>query len=301
MTDLNAVLVFAKVVDSGSFTAAAAHLGLPKATVSRKVSDLERDLGARLLQRTTRSLSLTDVGRAFYEHASRVAAELDAATLVVSDLHAAPRGTVRATAPVGLDFLGPVCATFLDRFPDVRLEMTCTDRVVDVVDEGFDLALRTGNLGNSSLVARRLTHWRGVVIAHPDYLRRRGEPVTPEDLATHDCVAFAPATRRVPWTFEHVAGRRSATVAVEPRLACNDLGMVEDAVRAARGVALLPGFRCAAQVERGDLRRILADWWGPEVPLHAVYPSRRHLSPAVRAFVDHLTEALKESPWHGLR
>ncbi len=301
MTDLNAVLVFAKVVDAGSFTAAAAHLGLPKTTVSRKVSELERDLGARLLQRTTRSLSLTDVGRAFYEHATRVATELEAATRAVSDLHATPRGTVRATAPVGLDFLGPLCAAFLERFPEVRLEITCTDRIVDLVDEGFDLALRTGELGSSSLIARRVTAWRAVVVASTDYLRRRGEPRTPHDLVEHDCVAFSPATRRVPWTLERVADRRIASVAIEARLTCNDLGMVEDAVRAGRGIALLPGFRCAAQIERGDLQRILAEWWGPAVPLHIVYPSRRHLSPAVRAFVDHLAEALAESPWSGLR
>lgn len=293
--DLNAAVIFAAVVEAGSFTAAADQLDMPKSTVSRKISELERSLGARLLQRTTRRLSLTDAGRAFFGHAARAAAELASAERAVSELHATPRGVLRVTAPVGLDFLGPIAAGFMDSYPEVQLELVCTDRVVDLVDEGYDVAIRAGHLADSSLIARRVATWRGLVVAGEAYVARRGEPSEPAELVDHDCLAFAAGFGSVRWSLR--SREASTTVELTPRLACNDLAVLEEATRAGLGIALLPAFRCGANLGGDNLRRILSDWFEPEVPLHAVYPSRRHLAPAVAAFVDHLRAALASPPW----
>src|SRR5690349_7028510 len=172
--DLNEIIVFARVVQAGSFTKAAAELGMPKSTVSRKVSELEERLGARLLQRTTRKLSLTDAGRTYFDYSARVVAEVEDAERAVSSLQAAPRGLLRVTAPTNFRVLGAIVADYLKRYPDVRLELFCTGRRVDLVEERFDLGVRAGVLADSSLVARSLGTAGWVLAATPAYLRRRG-------------------------------------------------------------------------------------------------------------------------------
>src|SRR5258708_38364368 len=188
--DLNEMLVFARVVQAGSFTTAAAALGMPKSTVSRKVSELEERLKARLLQRTTRKLSLTDVGRTYYDYCARIVGEVEDAERAVSSLQETPRGLLRVTAPINVAFLGPIVSDFLKRYPEVRLELFCTGRSVDLVEERFDIGIRAGTLADSTLIAKSLGTVKWFLVATPAYLKKHGRPKSPEDLKKHDCMFF---------------------------------------------------------------------------------------------------------------
>lgn len=290
--DLNEASIFAKVVESGSFSAAGRALDLPKSTVSRKVAALEARLDVRLLHRTTRRMGLTDAGRAYHAHALRAVEELQAAERAVASLDDVPRGRLRVSAPPNLPFLAPICAAFLRAHPGVQLELDCGDRRVDLVEEGWDLALRAGRLEDSSLVARRIATWTGLLVASPRYLRTHGTPREPDELEQHHGLFFGRVDR---WTL--VRSRRKARVSPLPRLVTNDLETIEAAAADGQGVALLPQFRCAAQLDAKRLRRVLPQWSGPSIPLHAVYPTRRHLPARVRAFVDILGRELTHTPW----
>ncbi len=291
--DLNEIVVFAKVVERGSFVGASRDLGIPKSTVSRKVSELEERLGARLLQRTTRTLSLTDVGHAYYQHAQRVVQELDAAEQIVTRMQEIPRGLLRVTIPLNFGYLGPMLATFLEHTPEVQLEIVCTDRVVDLIEEGFDVAIRAGRLADSTLVARNLGVLKSTVVASPSFLERQGTPTTPEELAECACIAFGGSPNSATWQLAR--GGKQVRVAMRTRYVVNDFDLVHQAALAGLGVALLPVQRSAEDLDQGKLVRLLETWCSPEVPIHAVYPSTRHLSPKVKAFVDHLQQSLREA------
>lgn len=293
--DLNEILVFARVVEAGSFVGAARALGMPKSTVSRRVSSLEERLGARLLQRTTRRLSLTDVGRTYYAHAARVVAEVEEADHAVTTLQEAPRGLLRVTAPLNFGFLGPIVASFLKRHPEVELELVCADRVVDLVQEAFDVAVRAGPLRDSMLIARGLGEMESFAVASPALLRARGTPAEPADLEKADCVVFGAGSHRATWRLHR--GEEDVAVEVGARLVVNDFDLLEEAALAGLGIAMLPVYRCVQHLRAGRLERVLADWCSPATPLHAVYPSTRHLSPKVRAFLDHLREQMLPPPW----
>lgn len=292
--DFNEILIFAKVVQAGSFIGASRQLDMPKSTVSRKVSELEERLGARLLHRTTRTLSLTDVGQAYFQHAARIVAEVEAAELAVTRMQEVPRGLIRVTAPLSFGHLGPVVASFLQRYPEVQVEMVCADRVVDLVQEGFDVAVRAGQLADSTLIARSLGALRNIVVASPSFLKKQGTPRTPAELEGFDCVVFSGSSDRSSWRL-HRQGK-AATVNVRARFVVNDFDIVEESALAGLGIAMLPTYRCVDHLARKRLRRVLDDWCSPEVPLHAVYPSTRHLSPKVKVFLDHLVEHLTPAP-----
>jgi len=295
--DLNDVLVFAAVVQAGSFTRAARALELPKSTVSRKVSELEARLGARLLQRTTRSLSLTDAGRTYFDHAQRIATELETADAAVNELEAAPRGRLRVSAPLNFGPVAPIVASFLARYPGVEVELVCTDRLVDLIEERFDVAVRASRLPDSSLVARPLGWLRSIVVASPNYLRQRKAPKRPRDLVEHDCVVFGAGVDRGTWTLTRDRGNE--VVKVHGKLVTNDFDVLHAGVRQGLGLGLLPTRRVAADLEAGRLEQVLGDYCTPLLPIHAVYPSMRHLSPKVRAFIDAL-RAAPEAPWEPL-
>ena len=293
--DLNEIVVFAKVAHAGSFTKAARELGMPKSTVSRRVSELEERLGARLLQRTTRKLSLTDVGRAYYTHAARVIDELEEATRVVTNLQEAPRGRLRITAPLNFSFLGPIVASYLKRFVDVQVDLVCADRVVNLVEEGFDVAIRAGRLVDSTLVARTVSRVRSYLVASPSYLKKRGRPKSPGDLAKHDCMLFGAGAGRGSWHLRRENQEVSVTVAT--RLVVNDFDVLYDAVLAGLGIAMIPAYRCVAEMRSRRFERVLREWCSPETPIYAVYPSTRHLSPTMKAFIDHLQQGMTPPPW----
>lgn len=293
--DLNDIVIFAHVVNAGSFVGASRALQVPKSTVSRRVSELEERLGARLLQRTTRKLHLTDVGQTFYQHARRVVAEVEEAERAVADLQQTPRGLIRVTIPLNFGFLAPLVASFMERHPEVEVELVGTDRLVDLVAEGFDLGIRAGRLDDSSLVVRRLGKLQSVVVASPVLLERAGAPSEPDDLGRLPVVAFGAGSERTRWRLTRDG--KTATVEVTPRLVVNDFDFLAEAARAGLGVAVLPLFRCIDDLRQKRLRRLLTDWSAAERPLHAVYPSARHLSVKVKALVDHLQEHMTPPPW----
>ena len=293
--DLNEIMVFARVVQAGSFTTAAAELGMPKSTVSRKVTELEARLGARLLQRTTRKLSLTDAGRTYYDYCARIVGEIEDAERAVSSLQDAPRGLLRVTAPIHVGYLGPIVADFLKRYPDVRLELLCTGRVVDLIEERFDLSIRAGVLADSSLVARSLGLVRWFLVATPAYLKRRGRPKSPGDLARHDCLLFGAGSTAAALHLED--GERSTHVSLSPRLLVADMDVLRAVATSGLGIAVLPAYQCVEELRAGRLERVLREWNAPPTPVHVVYPSTRHISPKVSRFVEHLQQRMTPPPW----
>ena len=293
--DLNEILVFARVVHAGSFTAAAAELGMPKSTVSRKVSELETRLKARLLQRTTRKLSLTDVGRTYFDYCARIVSEIEDAERAVSSLQDSPRGLLRVTAPVNAGYLGSIVSDYLKRYPEVRLELVATGRVVDLVEERFDVGIRAGTLADSTLIARSLGTARWFLVATPAYLKKRGRPRSPEDLPSHDSLLFGGGAGAAGVRLE--SADRSAHVALSPRLWVSDMDILHAATMAGLGIALLPAFYCVEDLRARRLERVLTDWNAPATPVHAVYPSTRHVSPKVKSFLDHLQQGMTPPPW----
>jgi DNA-binding transcriptional LysR family regulator len=293
--DLNEMLVFARVVQAGSFTAAAAAFGMPKSTVSRKVTELEARLKARLLNRTTRKLSLTDAGRTYYDYCARIASEIEDAERAVSNLQEAPRGVLRVTTGSNAAYLGPIISDYLKRYPEVRIELFCTGRTVDLIEERFDLAIRAGPLIDSTLIARSLGSVRWFLVAAPAYLKKRGRPRSLDDLKEHDCIVFGTVPNGAGFRLD--SGGKSVSVAVSSRLLVNDFDVVHAAAAAGLGLALLPAFQCLEEIRAKRLERVLRDWDAPSTPVHVVYPSTRHLSPKVKSFVDHLHERMTPPPW----
>ncbi|HVV88248.1 MAG TPA: LysR substrate-binding domain-containing protein [Kofleriaceae bacterium] len=290
--DLNEIVVFAKVVETRSFTAAAQQLGLPKSTVSRKVAQLEERLAARLIQRTTRKLSLTEIGQAYYERCARIVTDISMAEQLVSDMQSTPRGLLKVTAPIDLGAfrLGAVTAEFCREHPDIYVHLDLSDRIVDLVEEGLDLAIRFGPLGESSLVARRLSQGTMSFYAAPGYLERRPAPDDPDALADHDLLAFVPHHRFSTWSLVGPGGA-SAELTPTARFTSNNLLAVREAAIAGAGIALLPSFvvHCPTTV---PLSPVLPGWYAPTGELYAVYPSTRNLSPKVRAYLDFVVEHL---------
>ncbi len=296
MDKLSGMSVFASVVEARSFTGAARQLGMSKAAVSKQVSKLEERLGARLLNRTTRRLSLTEVGAAFYERAARIVAEALEAELAVSRLHAAPRGTLRLDAPVafGVRHLAPLLPEFMRRYPELKVDITLNDRFVDLVEEGHDLAVRIAHLPDSSLIARKLADSRRVVCASPDYWARNGRPSKPADLATHNCFEYSYLATRGEWRFRGPEGPIS--VRVEGTLTANNGDFSRVAAVGGLGVTLVPVFMACDDLRAGRLEPALEDFEMEPQGVHAVYPHNRHLSAKVRAFVDYLVESFGPTP-----
>jgi DNA-binding transcriptional LysR family regulator len=294
--DLNEMLVFARVVQAGSFTTAAGGLGMPKSTVSRKVAELEERLGARLLNRTTRKLSLTDVGRTYYDYCQRIAAEIEDAERAVSSLQETPRGLLRVTAPVNVGFLATIVSDYLKRYPEVRIDLYCTGRRVDLIEERFDLGIRAGQLVDSTLIARTLGSAAWFLVASPGYLKKRGRPKSPDDLKQHDCLLFGPESSGTPAVVLE-NGAASTQLTLSPRLLVGDMDVLRGAALAGLGIALLPAFECVDDLRARRLERVLRDWTAPPTPVHVVYPSTRHMSPKVKTFIDHLQASMTPPPW----
>ncbi len=293
--DLNEILVFTHVVQAGSFVGASTRLGIPKSTVSRKVADLEKRLNARLLQRTTRKLSLTDVGRTYFDQCARIVGEIEDAERMVTSLQNSPRGALRVTSGPNVAWLGPILGAYLKRYPDVRVELVATTRAVDLVEERFDVGIRAGALADSTIVARSLGRVTWFLVATPAYLKKHGRPRTPEDLAKHDILFFGAGLDGVGPRLEKDG--RTVQLTLSPRLAANDMDLLYAVASAGLGIAVLPAFLLVADVRAQRLSRVLPDWNAASVPIHAVYPSTRYLSPKVKTFLDHLQAALTPAPW----
>jgi DNA-binding transcriptional LysR family regulator len=293
--DLNRVSAFARVVQDGSFTAAARALGLPKSSVSRAVAQLEQDLGIRLLHRTTRQLHLTDAGAAFYERVSRALGDIDEATATASDMQAEMSGVVRVTAPIDLGVwaLAPIIARFIRKHPKIRVDLSLTGRVVDLVGEGFDLAVRAGPLRDSSLIARRVGGLEAVAYASPKYIARRGEPKTLDELVAHDCVLFRAKNGKDTWDLMTADGTQRS-VEVSGSVTCDDLSFVRKAVMAGCGVGIVPSFLCVRAEARGLIVRVLPDWSLHGAVLHLAYPSARFVPQRVVVLREYLHRQLSK-------
>jgi DNA-binding transcriptional LysR family regulator len=293
--DLNRVSAFVRVVQEGSFTSAAKALGVPKSSVSRSVAQLEEELGLRLLHRTTRKLHLTDAGAAYYERVARALVDIDEATSAAAEMQAQLRGVVRVTAPVDLGVwaLAPIVARFARKHPTIQVDVVLTGRVVDLVAESVDLALRVGDLRDSSLVARRIGYLHGSLWATPKYLARKGTPASVDDLAAHDCVVFRPVAARGVWQLvDRAGGERS--VQVTGPVASDDLLFVRKLVALGAGIGLVPDFLCDHEAERGSIVRVLPDWGMRGGMLHLVYPTARYVPQRVVAFRECLLAELAE-------
>lgn len=291
--ELSAIQCFVKVVQTGSFTRAAEALQTQKAHVSRVVSQLEAGLGVRLLERSTRSLSLTEMGREFYERALGILASVDDAQRAMHKSQGAPRGTLKLTCGVefGMIAVNDWIAEFLAQHPAVRVDADFTSRVVDIVHEGFDLAIRLGELTDSTLTARKLGELRYGMYAAPDYLTHHPAPASPAELAQHTLLAFAGGRNTTNWTLENAG--RSERISVEPRLRANNVFAVRDAAIRGLGIVQLPIPVAQAAVEQGALQCVLHGWARAPVPVHAVFASARYLTPKVRAFIDLAVAAME--------
>jgi DNA-binding transcriptional LysR family regulator len=289
---------FATVAEQRSFTAAAERLGVSRGMATRYVARLEDHLGARLLQRTTRRVSLTETGSAYFERCAQLLLDLDEAEALAGSDAAEARGTLRVTAALafGVRYVAPLLGDYMRRQPRVVVDLSFNDRTVDIVEEGYDLAIRIGNLPSSSLAARRLGTARSLVCAAPAYWRRRGRPEVPEDLAAHDVLQYAYSATGDEWRFVDAAGK-PRNVRVRHRLRSNNGEALLRAAASGIGVVQLPTFVVHDALASGELESVLEDFCAPALGIHAVYPARRLLSAKVRSFVDFLAEALAGQTW----
>ncbi len=294
MSQLEDMRIFVATVEAGSFTAASERLGLSKQFVSRRVMALEARLGVRLLNRTTRRLHVTELGREFHARALRILEDVSDAELAVSSRGGSPRGRLRVAAPMsfGTMHLGALLPAFLLRHPAVCVELDLNDRSVDLVGEGYDMAIRIGALEDSTLVARTLAPVRMVACCSPDYLQGRGAPATPAELDAHDCLPYGHG-KGVEWVF--LENGRPRPVAVSGRLLANNGEIVRDAAIAALGIAWLPTFIVGEALRAGRLVAVLEAFAPPPRAAYAVYPRHRQASLAIRAFVDYLAEVLDDA------
>ena len=298
MLDLEAARIFTLVVQNQSFSQTARKLGVSAPVISKQVARLEKALDARLLQRTTRRLGLTEAGTAFYTHCVRMLEEADAAERAVGRLHDAPRGTLRVSATVAFGSLriAPLIPGFLALYPEVSVELLCDDRVVDLVDGGYDLALRLTTRPGDLLVARALTEVRQMLCAAPAYLERHGTPQQPEDLAQHNCLRYIRGEGGGDTQWAFVREGRSLAIPVTGSFSTNSIDALRRAALAGLGVILGSSYRLEPDIRAGRLVEILAPFLPEqEARIYAVYPSNRHLSPKIRVFIDYLVETLAGS------
>ncbi|MBF0128198.1 MAG: LysR family transcriptional regulator [Magnetococcales bacterium] len=289
---------FLRVVDGGSFAEAARKGGVSRAAVSKYIDLLEEHLGIRLLNRTTRRLHLTAEGEIYAQRCRKILEEINDAEQTVTLLHGAPRGLLRVSAPMsfGILHLAPAIADFLLAFPGIKIDLALNDRFVDLVEEGFDVAVRIGALENSTLVARRLASARLVLCASPGYVVRHGQPMTPEELTRHACLLYSYTLTPTIWRFFHGGEERS--VRINGPLQANNGDAVRAAARAGVGVAILPDFLIEGDLEANTLMALLPEFDMPPVGVYAVYPANPHISAKVRKFIDFLLDRFdKKSGW----
>lgn len=300
--ELTDVAVFLRVVEERSFTAAAASLEISKAAVSKYVSRLEAALGTRLLQRTTRRLTLTEAGAAYYGRAAGALGELEAAREELAEMSAAPRGHLRISAPgyLGALHLAPLLGEFLRKHPAITLDLDLSNRLVDLVQERFDVAVRISQHADSSLVARALAPCPTVTVATPEYLAKHGTPKHPADLAGHESLIYGLMRTPLEWRYRRKAGRAAAgraagrwtTVSVKGALRCNDDTALKQWLLEGLGIRQFPRFFVARELKQGKVVELLPGWESPALTISAVFATRQHLAPKVRAFVDFLAERL---------
>jgi DNA-binding transcriptional LysR family regulator len=292
--NLNDLRLFLRVVETNSFTAAAEMLGIQKSTISRRIGQLEDDMGVRLLQRTTRKLKLTDEGQELFERCRPLVDELEQLPDFLAARHAEPQGRLRITMPPELaQFLtNELITEFMHTHPRIQLELELSTRVVNLIEEGIDLALRVGPLNDSTLVARKAASVGSGLYATPAYLKTHGTPETPDDLLQHHCLGRL--STNLQWSFDN--WQEGAPIPIPARMKANSLAFIKEMALQGLGIARIPRLFCNKEVEQGLLIPVLEPYHLPDTELHVIYPSRRHLNPKVRLFIDHLLTRLREHP-----
>jgi DNA-binding transcriptional LysR family regulator len=292
MQDLNDLFYFAKVVEHGGFMAASRVVGVPKSRLSRRIAELEERLGVRLLQRTTRRLSLTDIGHHYYQHCQAVLSEAEAAEETIARVRAEPRGLVRISCPelLAKTLLAPILPRFLAENPLVRVQLEASNRRVDLVEEGVDIAIRVRNVleNSANLVARKIAMSSMVLVASPDLLSRLGTPNQPQQLNRYPCLTMSRPDGRGQWVLLDGDGHENTIQIESPRLMTDDLVVLEQAAKQGLGIAMLPHLVCQDSLSKGLLQPLLPDCEIPWGIMHLVFPSRRGLVPAVRQLIDFL-------------
>lgn len=286
MDRFHSMSAFVEVVDRGGFTAAEDKLGLSRAQISKLVMQLEEHLGTRLLNRTTRSISLTEMGRLYYERCKALLVEANEIDSMASEQNSTPRGTLTIGAPssFGTMHFKNVITEYMKQYPQVQISLQLTDRFVDVVDEGFDVVIRIAELADTSLIARKLATCKLVYCASPPYLKKFGEPKVPQDLALHHCLLYSNVDKPGAWSFHGPAGRED--VAVNGPLTADNGDILRAAALSDLGIVFMPTFIVGDDIRAGNLQQILTDYCPPELTINAVFPSRRYLSAKVRTFID---------------
>jgi DNA-binding transcriptional LysR family regulator len=295
MDRIDAMQALVAVADLRGFAPAARKLGLSPSGVTRLIAALEDRVGARLLQRTTRSVTLTDAGARYLERIRRILADVEEAEGAVERERTRPSGRLAVSAPIGFGRLhvSPVMSAYLKRYPEVSGELRLSDRMINLVEDGIDLAVRIGHLSDSSLVARHVGDMRRIVVASNDYLKQRGEPKTPQAIASHETIQFGAMTAPPDWRF--VEDGHEVRVACTPRLTTNSADAALDYAEQDGGLTRVMAYQAAAALKRGRLKIVLAKFEQPPLPIHIVYPTSRLLSAKVRSFVDLVLEV---SDWH---
>jgi len=283
--DFNAMVLFVRVVEYKSFTETSNRLGIPISTVSRKVSELEKHLGVRLLERSTRKLRLTELGQEYYQYCRRGVDEFEAGSLVLGNRQTEISGSLRISLPPNLseNLIMPVICTFQNAYPKVRIKILVTERYVDLIEDGVDIAFRVGKLESSSLIARRLLIYRHLLVASPSYIEEHGEPCHPNDLDTHQLITFGGWQKPSLWELES-DGELNKTV-INPTLSINEMSGIQYAAEAGLGIAELPEFICAKALQDSRLVEVMPSWRFLPTKLSALYPSNRNTSRLVKLFL----------------
>lgn len=297
MDKFEAMRVFCSVIEAGGFASAAEQMGLSTSAVSRHIAQLEAHLNVRLLNRTTRRMSPTDEGFAYFERCTQLLADLDETEASVSGEAHHPRGRLRLTAPIALAIsrLAPAFAAFSQKYPEITLDLVLSDGIADFAEEGLDLAIRVGRVGSDNLVARHIGETALLIAAAPDYLERIGTPLTPNDLAHHACLTYAYSSAGNQWPFEDEDGK-PFNVRIGGPVNSNNGMLLGEMAAAGCGIVQGPCFILQPLIESGKLVRLLADWGTLRLPIHAVYPTRRHLSSKVQAMTSFLGEWFTKQP-----
>jgi DNA-binding transcriptional LysR family regulator len=294
--DLNLFLMFAEIVEVGSLSRASETLRIPKSTLSRKLRQLEEQVGAVLLKRGLHTLELTEIGRALLQHCQRIASEATEASSLAAEMQSELRGTMRISLPLGLNntWITQALARFASQYPQISLAIEVTNRWIDVSEEPYDVALHVGRIRNVSLPARRLANLGRGIYASPAYYARKGVPECPQDLLKHDCIAMETQLVDGIWTFDRSEGGTKVTVT--PRMRVTDIVIAREMAAAGVGIAMLTHAVCMTEVREGRLVRALPDWSLPTVPVSATFLERRHLPRRIRAFIDEMAHAIHGQP-----
>lgn len=297
MDRLNSMRLFVEVVNRGSFTGAAEKTGLSRAQLSKSVMQLESFLGARLLNRTTRKISLTETGQIYFERCTAILQEVEEADAVAREMTDNPSGNLLLAAPTsfGVLHLQNLIPKYLKKYPNVQISLSLNDRFVDVIAEGFDLVIRIAELADSSLISRRIAPCKRVFCASPDYLNDYGTPQVPQDLAIHRCLVYSNDLKAGTWDLDGPQGIESVNVSGP---FCSDNGdVIRSAAVTGLGITLLPTFIVGSDLQDGRLQQVLSDYCPPEISIYAVFPSRKYLSVKVRSFIEFLAENLSQPQW----